>query len=107
MTDRVPTDQIELIVGARRRKRAHLARAVSAEKNVYILHSEECTRRHPDLRLCAFSLALDLGIELDDWAPALDKPVEVGIWHRRLIPVRDALAGTLATRKPNYEEGEA
>lgn len=92
MTDRVPADQIERIVGARRRKSAHLARAVSAEKTVYILHPEECIRRQADLRLCAFSLALDRGIEMDDWAPAQDKPVEVSIWHRRLVPVRDALA---------------
>lgn len=93
MTDRVPADQIERIVGARRRTHAHLARAVSLEKTVYILHPEECLKQHTDLRLCAFSLALDRGIEMDVWATAQDKPVEVDIWHRRLIPVRPALAG--------------
>ncbi len=37
-----PADQIEQIVGIRRHSQAHFGRAVSAERTVYILHSQRC-----------------------------------------------------------------
>lgn len=48
MTDLVPADQIEQIVGARRHPLAHLGRAVSAEQTVYILHSQRCKGDGPE-----------------------------------------------------------
>lgn len=59
MTNFVPADQIERIVGARRHATHHLGRAVSAEQAVYILHSVACKDSGLDLRECPFSLALD------------------------------------------------
>lgn len=68
MTDLVPAEQIEQIVGARRHPTWHLARAVSATETVFILHSQTCKDSDLDLRECQYSLALDRGIDPDDWA---------------------------------------
>lgn len=92
MTDLVPTDEIEQIVGTRRHATRHYARAVSAEQTVYILHSVLCKNTTPDLRECAFSLALDNGIDQSDWADAEDQPVRVTINRdARLVPVRSGM----------------
>lgn len=87
MTDLVPTDQIEQIVGARRHPHQHLARAVSAEQTVYILHSETCRDSGIDLRNCAYSTALDNGIDMDWWREHQDVAVVVAPYHGRLIPL--------------------
>ena len=52
MTDIVPADRIETIVGARRHPREHIARGVLPEDRLYILHSAECRERYADLRDC-------------------------------------------------------
>ena len=67
MTERVPADEIENIVGRKRSVKDHYARAVSAEQTVYVLHSRECLAMHADLRECPWSLALDRGIDLSEW----------------------------------------
>lgn len=67
MTDLVPATDIERIVGAQRHATLHLGRAVSDEQTVYILHSQQCLDSGIDLRACEYSLALDNGIEPDDW----------------------------------------
>jgi hypothetical protein len=65
MTDLVNKSVIENIVGAERNGTRHLARAVSENQTVYILHSYDCLGKYAqDLRLCPFSLALDKGIDL-------------------------------------------
>lgn len=87
MSDLVPADRIEAIVGTDRHDVQHLARAVSAEQRVYILHSETCRRDTPDLRECPYSLALDRGIDPNDWKGFEDRPVVVAIVHDRLFPV--------------------
>ncbi len=87
MTDLVPTDQIERIVGARRHPHQHLGRAVSAEQTVYILHSERCRDSGIDLRDCAYSKALDNGIDPDWWKGHEDQAVALGPYHGRLIPL--------------------
>lgn len=86
MTDLVPADDIERIVGTTRHLVGHYARAVSSIRTVYILHSHQCVAGTPDLRDCYFSWALDNGIRLKDWQHALDIPVEVGVFDDRLIP---------------------
>lgn len=48
MTERVPADEIENIVGRKRSVKDHYARAVSAEQTVYILHSRECLAMHAE-----------------------------------------------------------
>ncbi len=87
MTDLVPTDQIERIVGARRHPHQHLGRAVSAEQTVYILHSEACRDSGIDLRDCAYSKALDNGIDMDWWHQHQDQAVVLAPFHSRLIPL--------------------
>lgn len=85
MSDLVPTDEIEAIVGVKRHQSEHIARAVSAEQKVYILHSQGClddiTSDDPewqrDLRDCPFSLALDRGIDKDNWPE--DVPIRVSV----------------------------
>lgn len=84
MTNLVPADQIERIVGVARDPIDHWARAVSAEQTVYILHSQQCKDSTPDLRDCPFSLALDDGIEIADWVE--DEPVIVSVEDGRLVP---------------------
>lgn len=88
MTNLVPAEDIERIVGAKRHPTKHLARAVSAEQTVYILHSHQClteSRRYGrDLRSCPFSLALDNGIDVARWDQ--DTPLPVLIEDGRLVP---------------------
>jgi hypothetical protein len=82
MTDKVPEHAIELIVGTTRHPVLHYARAVSAERQVYILHSQECRDYYFDLRDCPYSRALDKGITEAEWP--MDQPVLIGIWDGRL-----------------------
>ena len=89
MSNPVDRDKIESIVGAQRHTRAHWARAVSKEQTVYVLHSHNCLEDYEDLRDCPYSLALDNGINVDDWIQ--DKPTIVTIVNNRLTP---ALIGT-------------
>ena len=84
MTDKVVADKIEQIVGIKRHTTEHRARAVSAEERVYILHSQECKDRYPDLRDCPYSIALDQGIDEDKWV--MDQPVAVQIQGGSLVP---------------------
>jgi hypothetical protein len=79
-----PSDRIEGIVGASRDPDRHIARAVSAEQRVYILHSKGCLQSGRDLRLCPYSLALDAGIDPLSWVE--DEAVVVAIDHGRLVP---------------------
>lgn len=65
----------------------HLARAVSAEQIVYILHSHKCKDSGIDLRECPYSIALDQGINLDYWRDREDQAVVVAIIRDRLIPL--------------------
>lgn len=67
MTDLVPREQIETIVGSPRQHFRHMARAVSQERTVYILHSFECLESGIDLRECDYSVALDRGIDEACW----------------------------------------
>jgi hypothetical protein len=89
VSDKVPTDEIERIVGVSRHDSDHIGRAVSDEQQVYILHSKECLDSGIDLRECEFSVALDLGINPLMWGPWEDVPVVLALWSTgRLIPLR-------------------
>lgn len=93
MAELVDPSRIEDIVGIERHPFRHYARADSAERKVYILHSDTCRQATPDLRDCAFSLALDRGIDEAEWGDHLqDRPVQVTIAHGpRLVPYALAL----------------
>ena len=68
MTDLVPRDQIETLVGAARHQTQHQGRVDTAEQRIYILHSHECLASIPDLRDCVYSLRLDFIVaEPDGW----------------------------------------
>ena len=97
MTTLVPPDRIESLVGARRHRAAHIGRAVAAEQTVYILHSQVCKNSGIDLRECRFSLALDRGIVAEQWRGQEDRPVFLGVWNERLVPIR--------TCETPFEEG--
>ena len=88
MADLVPAEDIERIVGAPRSRLVHIARAVSTEKTVYLLHSQSCLDSGIDLRECAWSQALDRGIDLTLWRDREDVPVvvRIGAHDGRLIP---------------------
>lgn len=92
MSNLVPASDIERIVGVERHQSRHMARAVSAERTVYILHSRNCLDSGRDLRECFYSLALDNGIDPDDWSGMEDQPVRVTVTKsQRLIPVRPGM----------------
>ena len=89
MSNLVPAEDIERIVGAQRHASRHYGRAVSAEQTVYILHSQQCKDSGIDLRDCEFSQALDLGIVESDWDGQEDTPVSLEIrTEGRLAPKR-------------------
>lgn len=87
MSELVPADEIERIVGARRHEHQHLGRAVSSEQTVYVLHSQRCKDSTTDLRDCEWSQALDRGIDLRDWRGYQDRAVALATVRRRLFPV--------------------
>lgn len=61
MTDLVDPADIERIVGRGRSFSDHYARYVASEDRIYILHSQQCVDKTPDLRNCPYSIALDDG----------------------------------------------
>lgn len=93
MTQLVPADSIEKIVGASRHPLRHLARAVSAEQTVYILHSARCLASGIDLRACNYSRQLDAGIDRALWADWQDQAVVVHLSRHGLRPDRPAPDG--------------
>jgi hypothetical protein len=90
---RVPAEDIEQIVGVPRHATLHYGRAVSIERRVYILHSQDCHDHYTDLRRCPYSRALDLGITETEWT--MDQPVALEIWDGRLT---DSDRGTNRSR---------
>lgn len=88
MAELVSSDRIEALVGCRRHGSVHLGRLVTADQTVYILHSQRCLDSGIDLRDCVFSQALDRGVQEKSWSGYGDRPVLLGIWLDRLIPVR-------------------
>ena len=95
MSDLVPTDRIEAIVGVSRHPSEHWGRAVSVEQRVYILHSATCRNSGINLRNCAYSIALDNGIDLSGWIGREDTPVQLSIDDGWLVPAElgpDAIA---------------
>jgi hypothetical protein len=90
MSALVDPTEIERVVGANRHATEHLGRAVSSKQTVYILHSRECLDSGIDLRDCDYSLALDDGIDLDDWWDNEDCAVVLGVDSGRLVPLSAA-----------------
>lgn len=79
MTEHVPPDDIEQIVGIPRHDTAHYGRADPREQVLHILHSRACIDTGIDLRQCPFSLALDVGAPTDVWEPYENQPVELAV----------------------------
>ena len=87
MTDLVPTNEIEAIVGIARHPSYHFGRNSTGDEKIYILHSQECLDREADLRDCPFSVALDAGVEESDWTgDRANRPLRLELWHGMLIP---------------------
>lgn len=88
MTELFDAHEIESVVGIRRHPSRHYARADSPSEMVYILHSSDCLAQNPDLRKCPFSVALDKGISLYEWAGFFDVAVRVLVTASGLVPDR-------------------
>lgn len=88
---RVPASDIERIVGTARRRHEHMGRAVSAEQEVYILHSQDCLDSDIDLLDCPFTFALEeFGIDTEGaWAGHEDEAVVLRIVDDELVPERE------------------
>ena len=97
MTDLVPADSIEQIVGVRRDPFLHIARAIPADLapssqdpskgTIYLMHPTNCPMRllNRPLTECRFSHALDVPFP-EEHLP-YDEPVVVLVGHRgQLIP---------------------
>lgn len=100
MVDLVPAEDIERIVGVQRHPTEHWANAVSADQVVYILHSRSCLAMHPDLRDCPWSLAMDAGIDLDEWTE--DVPLLVNVRAGRLLPSHSQVGPVDPPRPPHH-----
>lgn len=87
MTNLIDPGEAEARVGATRAQAQHYGRANTRMRHVYVLHSQDCLDSETDLRECAFSLALDRGIDAAAWL--LDTPVVITIED-------DALCGRTA-----------
>lgn len=86
MVSVVPADEIETIVGTRRKAQQHIARASSQDEQIYVLHSALCVKRR-EITECAYTQALDNGINMEVWEDHQDEPVEVMVSNGRLVPV--------------------
>lgn len=90
MSDLVPPEDIERLVGIERHETAHYGRASTEDQKFYILHSRECKDSGVDLRECRYSLALDRGILPAQWSEYEDEPTLLwfsGGDDERLVPL--------------------
>lgn len=87
MSDLVPAEDIEHIVGVTRHRSVHYGRIVQAARRVYVLHSRNCLDSGIDLRDCPYSQALDRGLDERTWSLWVDVPVALRIYGQRLIPI--------------------
>lgn len=87
MSNLVPANEIERLVGAKRHPHQHLGRVDSTGQTVYVLHSQRCKDSGIDLRECQWSWALDTGINPADWRGFEDLAVVLAIIGGRLFPV--------------------
>lgn len=90
ITTLVDVNDIENIVGYRRHPEFHIARAISEEEHIYVLHSKDCHKANDDPTTCPFSVAVDAGIDTDLWQYYYDAPVRVYVDPQdgKLWPVR-------------------
>lgn len=86
MSELADPKRIEAVVGVKRAS-VHVARIVTTEERLYILHSHACVAQRRDLRECPYSLALDKGIDPEVWVGHHDVPICITIDpDGRLIP---------------------
>lgn len=86
MTIQIPAEVALDVVGVDRHPIEHWGKAVSAERLLYILHSESCVEARDDLTECIYSKALDNGIDLERWQGHFDKAALLVIEDWRLVP---------------------
>ena len=85
----VDPNKIESIVGVERLDAWHIARWVTADDKIYILHSRQCKDSDIDLRECEYATAAPS----QDFDLFPDTPVVVVIdyYERKLTPFRVAV----------------
>lgn len=87
MSELADPKRIEAVVGVKRAS-VHVARIVTTEERLYILHSHACVVQRRDLRECPYSLALDKGIDPEVWVGHHDVPICITIgFDGRLRPI--------------------
>lgn len=91
MTTPIPASAVVALVGVGRHATEHWGRTDSNEEQVYILHSKECRDAREDLTQCEYSIALDEGIDSDDWVEFEDKPVRLEIRNGTLTPAYEEI----------------
>lgn len=94
MTECVTWEQMQEVFGIPRLDHVHVAKAVSDEQVLYILHSQDCLDRTEDLRTCPYAEAQNQGVDEAAWEPYLDKIVVVALMQNwtgpRPSPFQDA-----------------
>lgn len=102
MTERVPADRIEAIVGAARQLGRLIGRLIGPEGDgdLFILHSSRCRAVRGDLRECHYSLMLDrYGVPTAWWEGMRDRPVRLGIMPGvGLVPEGEVMLDLLVVR---------
>ncbi len=86
MSEIVPADQIEGLVGIERHAIHHYARVNSDEQIFYVLHSKSCLSLERPITQCGFTYALDRGIDEYLWSDFMDTPVRVRVRGGDLLP---------------------
>lgn len=90
MAEQVPTNKIENFVGAKRHPTDHIARLVSKDDLIYILHSKACLDGG-DLMACPYTLGLDRvrgnKTLTWEWGRFKDQTVLVRLYKHDIYPV--------------------
>lgn len=100
MSNLVPAEDIEQIVGQERHQTCHYGRAVTVEQTFYILHSWNCKGSGVDLRDCEYSIALDKGLDILKWRGFTDEAVVLHIEDGELRPLGQPRAPLANGRNP-------
>lgn len=106
MSELVPEEEIEGIVGCRREEALHIGRLEMYPWRFYIMHSAECKATTPDLRECGFSKALDdaMSCGFDDGTPLMDWLDTVGFAPAPIEIVDGKISGLTDGRYPWHND---
>lgn len=94
MSDLVPADEIERLVGVERHPTVHYGHDAADARTFYILHSQQCLDSGIDLRECSFSTALDYhGVDPKLWEHYAKRPIPLTFQMGRVAPAVTLIPG--------------